>query len=421
MKTKPIVSMVVAMLVVTLCAGGLPPIHAEGERAPAGAARLGLVGDPDFDPNDLAPDMRLWYDRLWLAISSDSAYPNPDNAASSGDLYLIGRSLNNHVTALLTAFRVTGDLALLEEADRLMELARAELRDDDGDGFMNWRWLYDDSVESYYGNDYHKMDEILAHSLVAAVAYALRQNEQFNPIFGEHADFWTDHLGNDFLGKWEARGDDIDKSLAHPYSNFMRLYYYLYRLTGDEAYLDEANYRADVLDGSMIEVDTGNGMAFTWDHRVVLPGKEPWGCQPTTYSLQTVLAFQDMHLENFNRYADDVYMTHYMVTFRELVLQYGTDAMAGNVCGEGEQSFGKFTISSLPALAIWDNTGTFLEISDAAYYQFESPNTPRRVFIPAYMLLALDGLPPVVESDVAYVATPASDWASLPAREDALP
>lgn len=345
-----------------------------------------LVGDPDFDANRLPPDMHLWYDRLWAAIENDDVYPNPDIAASSGDLYQLGRTLNVHVTALLTAFRVTGDLKLLDEVDRLLELARGQLVDWNGDGYLNWRWLrQEEAGASYYNDDYHQMDEVLAHSWLPEVAYALKINAKYNPSYAAHADFWTDYLLNGFLAKWEKRGG-VGKSLTHPYAHFMRFYYYLYRLTANETYLDEASYHANILDRMMKEQETEDGVAFTWDHRVLGVGFPSWGCQPTVYGLLTIVAFQDLALEGFGKYADDAYMAHYSVTFRNLVTPYSTEKLSGDVCGDGEESFGKFMISSIPGLALWDDTGKIAAISEQGYSESEQADNPRRIFIPAYML-----------------------------------
>jgi hypothetical protein len=66
--------------------------------------------------------------------------------AASGDLYTLGRGLNDYVTALLSAPRATGDLKFLDEVDRLLEIARGRLADANGDGFLDWRWLHDPSI-----------------------------------------------------------------------------------------------------------------------------------------------------------------------------------------------------------------------------------------------------------------------------------
>jgi hypothetical protein len=89
-------------------------------------------------------------------------------------------------------------------------------------------------------------------------------------------------------------------------------------------------------------------------------------------------------------------MRHYTATFRDLVIRANNlDTLAGTVCGDGEESFGKFLISNMPGLAVWDDTGQILAVSEAAYRnsKVENPNNPRRVFIPAYMLQALAAQP----------------------------
>ena len=89
-----------------------------------------LRGNPNFNPDQLSSEMKLWHTRLWEGIeyaNSDDGRLNPEVRASSGDLFSMGRFLNVHITTLLHALRVTKDLALLDEVDRLMEMARLEL------------------------------------------------------------------------------------------------------------------------------------------------------------------------------------------------------------------------------------------------------------------------------------------------------
>lgn len=376
----------ILLIVVAGVSLGRPvPGLASGNGLPA--AQYSLVGDPNFNANNLPPEIRVWYDHMWAALTNGRTYPDPDAIASSGDLYQIGRTLNLHVTAMLTALRVTGDLRFLDEVDRVMELARRELKDYNNDGYLNWRWLYDPS-SVLCGNDHHKMDEMLAHTTVAAAAYALQVNGQFNPVYAQHAAFWLDYLENHFFPKWAARGG-IDKSLTHPFAHFMRMNYYMYRLTGGTAYLNEAERRAGVIDGMMAERNTAHGVAFTWDHRVPNMGKEPWGCQPTGYASFTVNALTDMALEGFSYYASDDYMRHYTITYRDLVLKYGTNQMAGNVCGSGTESFGKFLFSGMAAMAYWDDTGWFTSFNEQAYADNEIIDNPQRIFIPAYMMFTL--------------------------------
>lgn len=370
-----------------------------------GPARLPMNGNPNFSPSDLSPEQQYWYEKMWMALRSENVYPNPDEMAVSGDQYNIGRTLNNYVSTLMMVFRVTGDLALLDEVDRQMELARSQLRDDDGDGYVNWRWTREPDLELYYNKDTHEMDEMLAHSWIPAAIYAMRLNEAYNPVYKEHADFWMDYLLNDFFPKWEARGG-LERSLTHPFSQYTRLYFYMWRLTGEQAYLDEANRRADLLDSMMVEVPTANGIAFTWDHRVKGMGNGPLGCQPSVYAIQTTGMFQELALEGFSRYADDAYMAHYATMLRDLVLKAGIDHLSNDICGDGEESFGKYMISTYPALGMWDPTGRIQALSAEAFEEYESVGAPRQIFIPAYMVMLLAELPPM---SLPVTPTPAPD------------
>jgi hypothetical protein len=128
-----------------------------------------------------------------------------------GDINTLGRNLNSYLTSILTLFRLTGDKALLTEVDRIMELERAKLSDceyhyknvaeanPDGtpvdkrectkDGFLNLirRPKNNEGADlQFIGNDHHEMDEILSHSIIAEVAYALFLNQDIG-AFGEHA------------------------------------------------------------------------------------------------------------------------------------------------------------------------------------------------------------------------------------------
>ncbi len=354
--------------------------------------RFTLVGNPNFSASQLPSEMQTWYNRLWQAINNSSQYPNANSAASSGDLYYLGRKLHAHMMGLIAAFRATGDLKLVAEIDRLMELARTQLQDWDGDGWISWRWLYDPS-SAYYGNDTHQMDEILTHSMVAEVAYVLKSNAQFNSTYGTHAQFWQDYLVHTWIPKWQARGG-VEKNLTYPYAAFMKFYYYLYKLTGDSSYLTEATRRANVLYGMMVEGQGSRGPLFTWDHRVPNLGDAAWGCAPTVYSVLTVMSMEDMALEGFGNWASDSYMAHYAGTFRDNVVTYGTTQLAGTLCGGDGGNYqyeeiGKYANGAAPGLAAWDTTGVLQSFNVDVYNSVEGSATPKRIYIPAYMLLTL--------------------------------
>jgi hypothetical protein len=230
-----------------------------------------LRGNPNFSSSRLPSEMRLWHSRLWEGIEKVEASENvlnPEELAASGDLYKLGRFLNVYVTSLLTSLRVTGDLALLDEVDRLMEVARGELNDYNADGFLNWRYLNEDADSSsrpFYGDDYHVMDDILTHSMVAAVAAALHENAAFSTRYAEHAAFWTNYLKNDFEAKWRTRNEVpsgfpfLTRDLTHPYAQWIRFHHYMYTLTGEVGYAREAARMAEQVAVFMREVYTLGG------------------------------------------------------------------------------------------------------------------------------------------------------------------
>ena len=374
-----------------------------------------LEGDPNFTPSQLTPEMQEWHSRLLEGITRVNTFNpkvTPNTIALSGDSYAVARNLNVYVTSLLTSLRVTGDLAFLDEADRLMELARSKLADYNGDGFMNWRYL-NPSNPGIYGDDYGEMDEILAHSLVAAVAAALQANEAFNPRYGEHAAFWLDYLQNDFEAKWRQRNDKpeglpvLNFGLTHPYVQFIRYHHYMYQLTGDKAYEDEAERRAKLVLKQVREVFTPGGPGYVWDQRF-LPESDAGAlaCQPLIYLQYTFQAFQDLAVEGMTVF-DTEFMQRVATTMTELVMLDGYKRMAPDICG-GSFQRGLLSKASAPGIPYhyvnfpyatigkWDATGKLEQAVRDAYDDIDFDDlhyTFAPVNLPAEMLFLLANNP----------------------------
>ncbi|MCA1791383.1 MAG: hypothetical protein LC667_16480, partial [Thioalkalivibrio sp.] len=99
--------------------------------APTTDARgLALRGDPAFDASKLTALERGEHDRLWSEIRDSGNLSVVMELAGSDDLFTYGRTLHGYVQAVLTAFRVTGDLRLLDHVDEVAERMRRELRDE---------------------------------------------------------------------------------------------------------------------------------------------------------------------------------------------------------------------------------------------------------------------------------------------------
>ncbi len=348
-----------------------------------------LRGNPNFSPGQLSSEMQVWHTRLWEGIeyaNNSEERLNPETRASSGDLYSMGRFLNVHITTLLSALRVTKDLALLDEVDRLMEMARAELADTNADGYQNWRFLAESSGSSeLYGDDFHEMDEILAHSMVAAVAYALSENASFDRRYEEHAQFWLDYLKNDFEAKWRKRNDVpfglpfISKNLMHPYVQFIRYNLYMYKLTDDTTYYSEANRMADLVLRQVRDVYTADGPAYVWNQRFLPEAEtsETLSCQPFVYLQYTFQAFQDLAMEGFSVF-DNAFMQRVATSMTALVIEDSYRSFAEDICG-GTFQAGFFPSSgdggvpyhflNFPYAQIgkWDATGKLLRTTERAY------------------------------------------------------
>lgn len=377
-----------------------------------------LRGDPDFDPNRLPGEMRLWHTRLWDGIDYINAAEsriNPETLAATGDLYAIGRSFNTYVTTLLNALRVTKDPALLGEVDRLLEIARGQLADYNGDGFLNWRYLNEgadvgDGGRNYYGDDYHVMDDILAHSLIAAAAGALRENAALESRYAEHAAFWQDYLKNHFEAKWRRRNDEpsgfpfLSRDLMHPYVQFIRYHYYMGKLTGDESYLAEAERMAGKVTEQVRPVYTSGGPAYVWNQRFLPEGDgDVLPCQPFVYLQLTFQAFEDMALEGFSIF-NDAFMQRVATAMTALVVEDGYRRFAKDICGgtyqagfvpfwDGDGGI-TYHFVNMPYAEIgkWDATGQLRRNVERAYREVDLDDSyyPRsRMNLSAAMLLLL--------------------------------
>jgi len=370
---------------------------------------LEMVGDPSFKASSLPSETRVWYDRFLAALNNSSQYPNVMSAARSGDIYKIGRTVNVDVTTTLNVFRLTGDLQLLDHVDEVMQAARAELRDTNGDGYLNWRWLHSSSETAWYGDDKHVMDEIMTHGLVAQVAWAFEQNRDLKSPNGvdyrERADFWSDYL-RDWESKWRARNRKssgfpfISKHLTHPHLNLLRFHWYSYRLTGNDGYLKEARrMAAEMNDSQFSAISTPNGTGYVFPHGVVKYSSHDY-LAPLNYAGYSTQVLMDLAFEPFEEFSREATLVPLANTIATKVIDNGSRDFAPTI--GGSKAIGGYGLSSgsratVEQWAIWpigeyaafDESGTIRSINQQVYDKLErSSERPTRAGIPAAMVIA---------------------------------
>ena len=376
----------------------------------AGDPILPLRGDPAFDVSDLSAEQRTTYEAIRRVIASPPAGEfNPFVMAGSDCTWWYGHGLQTHVQAVLIAFRVTGDLSLLDHIDELGELMRARLDDSwrgtrdgtDGtsDGFLNWVQRYLDQP-AHNGKDTSIHYDQKAHATVAHIAYALHANRDLvSPSgydYAAHADFWRDYLVNHFEAKMRSRHGATDGSfpiVAWPptissYSDWAKWHYYMGQLTGDTAYTNEAKRMSDVILAELHTVDTTHGVAYVWRRsNPNMPGGTANYLSPTTYAEFVFANAVEFHLEGFHFWADPVHMQRFARTFTEFIMDEPDpirNGMAADVGGEqgrrgirSETGFRRitpaiFATTNLALLAPWDTSDTLPALA-ADMHEYNAP------------------------------------------------
>jgi hypothetical protein len=274
------------------------------------------------------PQTRAWYERVYAEIAHERTrsclpptatpedyplYPASGTlAACSGVKHYVGRGLNFYVTSLLNLFRLTGDEQLLQEVDRVMELARSRLSDTDGNGFRNWRWL-----KRIDEHDFNAKEDALAHGFIAQVAYVFERNAAFSTPehpYGARAAAWRSYLRDDFEAKWAQRSTTRTSqglprhSLFHPYMELLRYTVYMAKLfPEDPRYATLRDEMTRVALSEFVEDQTPAGPALVWSHRMRWAVSGPEVCldfQMGTYPQQTMMVFVGLALEQHGGFAD---------------------------------------------------------------------------------------------------------------------
>lgn len=428
---RPFAALGVAALAVLLLGAGCIPGQEWSASRPAflaGLDRLAVMresrpmrGDLDFQPGDLPDSAGRLYEELRISIDSPEQREYIDRLAASDNLYEYGRLVQTYISALLTALRLTGDLALLDRVDELSQSMRAQLDDswrgvregnrrDGKDGYLNWVWGSGNS-DYHQGKDVHETDEIRTHALVAEIAWAFRLNSDLpSPAgvdYGERSDFWLGYLENHFEAKWRERNDVawprfpfLQRPYVHPTLALTKYHYYMYRLTDRREYLREAMRLSDVLFAEIREIETDAGAAFVWRRSIISHGGNENYLMPTAYSSLVIVDALSLHFEGFYGWADRHMPSGLATMVAEFLIDNGTTDFARDI-GGGQARAGirassvrdwkrqtatEYSINSFGLLAAWDESGKIAEVSREIYRDL--PSRHRYPYIPAGLLVA---------------------------------
>ena len=395
-----------------------------------------MRGNPNFSESQLSPEQRTWYDRMWKVIKNPDQYPNATTLAKSDDNYNYRGVLQDYDNALLLAFRVTGDLRLLDEVSRVSQLMRKELADpwrdtltgDDGkkDGFLNWVTRYNpEANRKFIGKDTQEAYDFKAHAHVALFAWAFENNRDLKSPgsynYAEQADFWEDYLVNHFEKKWRTRNGKLsgfpftEYGGFHTYHSSMKWHHYMGKLTGKSAYTKEAERMADVIwRADFKETPSKYGTALVWSRGVAsLTDKDsPYyetliEMHPQGYARYVVQEAVDLHFEGFKQYASDSVLEKMARSTAAFVIRdVGKRTFARDIGGGssragipasdpkkwGDMTQYRFAESGWSFLTPWDKNSND-RISQAATAVYDAVSNekydkdPKRVFIPVGMFL----------------------------------
>ena len=366
-----------------------PSLWAGGDR------RLTLRGDPAFTPSQLSSAELVTYQRLMQEIADPENQRAIMRLAASDDLFKYGRTLHGYIQAVLTAFRVTGDLALLDHVDFITQRMRQEL----GYGWRNTKdrtdgthgdylmWVFrSDPEDSQFGKN-RKIDAIKTSGLIAMVAYALELNRDLaspgGRDYGAHADFWRTYLIDHFEAEWRERYEVptgfpiMHHPDGHTYWTWTKWHYFMGLLTGDPEYLGEARRMADVIWADIHNVDLPVGTAYVWTSNISQLADVRQYLMTTGYANSIYGDVVTFHLEGFHEWADEENVRAFARTLTEFVFDKDDPSMDGisSDVGGGVDQAGipsedtrrrtpsAFTQYQYALISPWDVTGEIARVS----------------------------------------------------------
>ena len=393
---------------------------------------LPLRGNPDFDPAGMDDVERFWYDELWDTLSDEAYVSYSTEVARRDDLYHYGRTLHTIINSLLTAFRVTGDLALLDEVDRLSEHMRAHLHDGwrdtldrtsgTRDGFLSWVYRAGGGSTAHQGKDLHVFDEMRTHALVAEFTWAFHNNRDLQSPggvpYGERADTWQAYLLDHFEAKWRARNDVLGSRMPflehdslHANIAFAKYHHYVGLLRNSSRDRNESERLSRRVLSHFVMVSLGDEQGVVWPRRLEATEDQHY-LQPTTYARYVIMDVVTLHLEGAPAWSDRDLIDAIAITVLSLVIDpaapaitfardVGGGAARGGIPASPPTEFqpiteNRYAISSYALLTAWDRTGSLATVTHVIHER--RSERARHVQLPAAMLLAVGDQP--VESAV---------------------
>lgn len=347
-----------------------------------------MLGNTNFDVSSLPTEAQVWYERLLNQdVTSLSVYRL---ASDPGDIETVGEALLYAVLPLLSAFRVTGSLAILDRIDVLMQAAYSSLEDVDQDGYLEWVWRTPTPAFLYLTDNHMATSGISALIYQMAYCYELNKNKTSpsSVNYSDRSDQWRNFALNHFYPDTGLPADN----LRHRTIAGIRGMYYNWCLTGDilswkkfKEYLQYytistiTRYNGVVANGLQLKEDR-----YVWDHGTPYPwlAAGSYGWQFTNYAQYTLANIIDLCLEGILPFNTNE-ITRYVHT-AEFVFSEGLDHIKDNV---NDHTTGRWNKERLLTWA-WPGVGRWSSYIRALGEEVWNLNTSANVITPAWMLVA---------------------------------
>ena len=275
---------------------------------------LAMRGDPAFDANNLNDTtldawgitQRGWHTRLLAAVNDSTRRANRDSAFDRDNWRTWNRTGSSWVVAMLSGLRATGDLRLLDECVRLMELAWAHQTvqtEAPAAGYLGW--TLNRTVQ----------DRILGWGVISQIMWACKHNADLvSPAGHNYGSVGQKYHGWLINHAFPSGNDPNNPSLPinrkgqqHCYAQMIRAMHYV-ALAGGGFGFSPSEYRAacqEMFDEKLATdvtgaVGVGGRTNRVWTHNVNVTsstGTQGRSIQGSTYTRLEVPPLVDCYLE----------------------------------------------------------------------------------------------------------------------------